>query len=392
MSKFPKIKIITEFGELFYRNATDLNITLNRIVDDFTDVSNRFGDFSYEFYVPIIKENSKVFSYVNSHGAKKVFPKNQNIKCQVFNDNLLLLDGLLNLEGLTQDSYKCKLYSKFKELIDTLNEKTDSGEDKTLRDLNLPVVHDWDYETTIINHINANYKNSDETTHQYPLSFYSTMYCQTSYFSGYTDNRSYSFRSDNDYQNYYYMFNDLPSVDNRTYIHQYPPAIYIVSIVRQILTDAGWKLGGQFFNDSNVKKIVLTYAGEDDIYDQATNAVSGSTSLDLHIAKFLPKDSQSDFLKGIINYFNLYFRIDINNKIIEFETYDTYFNNGNISNPYDVTGKINNSSTLYEISYILNNDPSIKFKNSLNTNVMGDNLVMSGATNNAFVTILRTNN
>ncbi len=375
MGNINNLKIITDNGELVYKKAEELGITFNRIVDDFTDVSNRFGDFSYDFELPIVKENSLAFGFADAHGNKKIFVKNKNIPCKVYLNNVLIIDGIINLEGIVQGKFKCKLYSKFKELIDTLNEIDEStGEEKTLRSLNLPVVHNWNYETSLIDHINANYKNSDETHFQFPLCFYSTNYCQTSYFSGKTDNQGHLFQSDRDYQNYYYLFNSVGANNNRMYIHQFPPAIYIVSIVKQILSDAGWKLGGQFFNDSNVKKIVWLYAGDEDIYDQATLHVSGNTSFDLQIAKFLPDMNQADFLKNIINYFNLYFKIDVNNKIIEFETYNTYFNDADNVDPYDITDKVDVSSL--EFGYIEMNNPTIKFKKANNKYIMGDNRVM----------------
>lgn len=393
MSKVNNLRIITEFGELVYQSAESLNIQLNRIVDDMTDISNRFAEFSYDFDIPIVKENSLIFSFANVLGEKRVFVKNKNIDCQVLLNQSLLLDGVINLEGITQSAYKCKFFSKFKELIDVLNEDDADGNQKTLRSLKLPLVKDWKYEDSIIDHV-LTYGNldSDATTHQYPLSFYSTYYCQESYYSGTTDIQGYPFLNEADKQNYYYLLNNFSGHDNRIYEHQVPPAIYIVSIVNQILADAGWKLGGQFFNDKNIKKIVLLYAGDEDIYDQAIageNIFSGSTKVNLNLALFLPETPQADFLKSIINYFNLYFKVDVNNRIVEFETYDTYFNNVMV-NPYDITDKVN-LDTFYS-SYIENNNPSISFVAPNNKNVMGDNYVMSGSTNNAFAQVWVTGN
>ena len=386
MSNISNLKIVTEFGELIYKQVSDLNLSFTRIVDDFTDVSNKFGDFSYEFNLPIVKENSQIFGSPETIGSKNFFIKNRNIGCQVYNNNQLILDGLINLEGLTKTTYKCKFYSKFKQLIDTLNSSTTYGDKKTLRDIQFPVVADWHYESSIISHILANYKNSDETFYQFPLNFYSTMYCQESYYSGHTDNLGHTFESDRDDQNFYWMINNIGSDYNQVFIHQLPPAVYIVSIVNQILSDAGWKLGGQFFNDENIKKIILLYAGDEDIYDQATQIYSGNTYITLQIAKFLPDISQSDFLKGIINYFNLYFKIDTTNNIIEFETYDTYFRNTDDIDPYDITSKVDIGSPNFNIGYFLSNNPSILFKPANNQNIFGDNQVMTGATD----TVLNT--
>jgi len=389
MSNISNLRIKTELGDLIYRQVSDLNLSFSRIVDDFTDISNKYGDFSYEFNLPICKENSLIFGSPETIGSKNFFVKNRNILCQVFNNNQLILDGLINLEGLTQDTYKCKFFSKFKELIDILSQKNSSGENQTLRDLSNMVVTNWQYETSIIQHILANYKNSDETFYQYPLSYYSTYYCQYSIYSGLTDYQGYTFDNDRPRQNYYYLLN-TPGIDeNHIYYHQLPPAIYMVSILEQILNDAGWKLGGQFFNSDNIKKIILLYSGMDDIYDQAinnTNIFSGSTAVDLNLASFLPDMSQADFLKGIMNMFNLYFRIDTSNKILELETYDTYFRNTDDVDPYDITSKIDIGSSNNSITYFLSNNPSIVFDKAQNQNVFGDNRVMTGATDSAIYT------
>lgn len=391
MSNIHNVRIITELGELIYKQVEDLNLSFNRIVDDYTDVSNRFGDFSYEFNLPIVKENSMIFGSPESIGSKGVFLRNRNISCKVYNQNQIILDGLINLEGITKDTYKCKFFSKFKELIDSLNEKLDNGEEKTLKNLNLPVISNWAYETSIVSHINANYPNSDYTDYQYPLTFYSTFYCEEdAYFAQYDDRNSY-FTADYPRQNWYFLINSISATQNRFFFHQIPPAIYLVSIVKQILEDAGWSLGGQFFNQENIKKIILMFNGTDDPYDKAiTNrteaeiAYSGSTPVELQLARFLPEMSQADFLKGVINLFNLYFRIDTNNKIIEFETYNTFFRNTDDVDPYDITNKI--KINTIDVGYLEINNPSITFKKSGNRSIFGDSKVMSGATDNAFET------
>jgi hypothetical protein len=391
MSNIPNLRIITELGELVYKQVEDLNLSFNRIVDDFTDIGNRFGDFSYEFNVPIIKENSKIFGAPETIGSKGYFVKNRNILCKVYNNNQLILDGLVSLEGITKDSYKCKFFSRFKELTDSLNEKQENGDDKTLRNLNLPIISGWTYEESIISHINANYLSSDETDYQYPLTYYSTFYCEEDAYKSQFDDQGYYFSSDRPRQNWYFLINNI-SYNNRFYFHQIPPAIYLVSIVKQILTDAGWTIGGQFFNQENVKKILLLYNGGSDPYDKAIanqtedQILSGSTPVDLRLASFLPDWSQADFLKGVINMFNLYFRIDTNNKIIEFETYNTYFKNTDEIDPYNLDGKIMEDASGNEFTYFETNNPTIKFKAAGNRNILGDSKLMSGYTDNAFQT------
>jgi len=81
--------------------------------------------------------------------------------------------------------------------------------------------------------------------------------------------------------------------------------------------------------------------------------------------------------------FNLYFTIDTQNKEIRFETYDTFFRYTDEIDPYDITKKVNILSVKSSSSLIDN--PNIRFKPSGNREVFGDNRVMTGSTNNAFI-------
>jgi len=366
-----RIQIIVYGKQLDYKSAEDLGIKFNRVVDDFTEggLSKRFGDFSYNFSLPRTKNNSIIFQYADAHGRKNIFKPNRDLPCEVYNNDRLLLDGVISLEAVTSDSYTCTFYSKLKEFSDEVA-------DKELRDLQFDEIT-FNYETTIIDHINANYIDSDTALYQFPLSFYSTYYCQDSYYSGQVDFAGNPIRADQMYQNFYYMFNSVQTNKfNRMYHHQLPPAFYVVRIAEQIFKDAGWTIGGQFWEDANVKKIVMMYAGEQDIYDQATGVVNGSDPVLLQPAKLLPEMKQLDFLKGLINMFNLYFTIDVANKIIHFEPWITYFTSG--FNPYDITNKVDKESVV--LSFEENSDPSIRFKESENRQIMGENAVTTGYT------------
>jgi len=369
-----RIRIIVYDQELDYKSAADLGIKFNRIVDDFTALDKRFGDFSYSFNLPVTKNNSTIFQYADAHGRKNIFKPNRDLPCQVYNNDKLLLDGVISLQSVTPETYGCVFYSKLKEFSDAI-------EDKNLRDLDFDEI-DFDYEDTIIDHINANYADSDDTIWQFPFIYYGTVYTPFSTYTGKQDFNSKYFDQDSyPDQQYYYAMNTVTSkADNRFYHHQFPPAFYIVRVMEQIMTDAGWTIGGQWINDSNIKKIVMTYGGDNDIYDQATGEINGSTLVSLQPAGLLPDMEQSKFLNGIINMFNLYLKIDVQNKIIRFETYKTLF--GDSFNPYDITQKVFAESV--NLSYEENNDPSIEFENASNLNVMGDNTIISGTTTNSY--------
>lgn len=371
--------------ELEYKSAEDLGLTFTRIADNEADLSNKFGEFSYSFELPITKKNSKIFKYANTTGVKNIFIPNRDLPCQVYLNNALLLDGVISLQEVTTSSYNCVLYSKLKEFSDLIA-------NKTLQDLQFPVIT-WDYEKSIINHWNANYMSSDETYWQFPLVYYGTNYASYSTYSGKTDYKGVTFHNeDYAHQQYYYIINNFTDRENnRFYHHQFPPAFYVVSLINQIFTDAGWSCGGQIFNDSNFKKVVLLYSGDDDLWDRAISAsetayddaggvlsTSGLTT-PLYPAKLAPEMEQADFLNGIMQMWGLYPLVDVQNKTIKFVTYREL--QGDSFNPYDITLKVAKDSVKF--TYMENNNPSIKFDDAENFRVMGDNAISTGDTYNS---------
>lgn len=369
------IKILVNNNErLDYFSAEGLDISFNRIVDDLQDLEARFGDFTYSFDIPQTSRNSVILGFANALGVKGFFKKTQNIPCKVYNGTVLLLDGVLNLNSVGRDVYSVTLFSKFKEFIDEI-------EGKTLNDLNFTPIENYDYELDIIRVTNSGITDSDDNLYVYPYINYGTQFCPASVYSGHTDNRGQVFDNDYPYQCYNYTINSV-STDkfNYTYHHQMPMALFMVRVVRQIFDDAGWSLGGSFWNDSNVKKMLIPYTGDQDVYDRATQTVSGTTAIGAtRPAVFLPELDQSEFLAGIISMFNLYFEIDVVNKIIKFNTYDTLF--GNSYNPYDITKKVNDETVVF--NYNENNNPTIRFTEAENRKVCGDSYLSTGYTNNA---------
>jgi hypothetical protein len=379
-----RLQILVYGQELDYRSATDLGISFQRIADDEVDLSKRYGEFSYSFELPITKNNSTIFLSANAHGRKNIFVPNRDLPCQVYNNNQLLLDGVISLQEVTQTSFVVIFYSKLKEFSDLIA-------DKSLQDLEFPTIT-WEYEKTIIQHIRANYETSDETYWQFPLTYYGTYFTPYDTYKNKQDFRGIYFDIEAyTYQQYYYLINNVNSnAENRFYHHQLPPAFYMVSLLDQIFKDAGWSYSGQFFNNENIKRIVMLYAGDDDLYDRAVTAsaadydesggiisTSGKT-VQLKPAKLCCDMSQSDFLNGIMNMFNLYPVVDVGRKNIKFSPYTEIF--GDTFNPYDITNKVMKETVKF--SYLENNDPNITFQTPDNFRIMGDNTATTGNTTN----------
>ena len=367
-----------------------MGIKFARRVDDFNDLSKRFGDFSYTFNIPITKVNSQIFNFAAAHGKPNIF-LNQSYPCQVYNNNKLLIDGTIELVGVDLQNavFNVVLHSKISEFIDYIT-------GKNLTDLHFPTLV-FQYEKTIVDWTNKNYKNSDEALLQFPLVFYNTFYTPFTVYSGLTsmDGNTFPDAGDNVYQNFMYMFNTtpLPHTPNEMFYHQFPPAVYMVRIMQQIFADAGWTLGGSFWQNDDIKKIVCLYVGETDVYDRAgvSGHTSGFTSPDkaLNPALFMPANiKQIDFVKGVINAFNLYFNIDIQNKIVNFESWYTWF--GNRNNPVDLTDLIKRDTMVLQKAD--NANPSITFKPSGNQYILGDNYIARNYSENINSLIFYTGN
>lgn len=385
MSDINRLKLLVYGEDLEYKSARDLQITFTRIADNEADLSNKVGEFSYSFELPITKKNSKIFGYANVRGNKNIFKPNQDLPCQVYCNDQLLLDGVISLQGITSTNYNCVLFSKLKEISDLI-------ENKTLQDLQFDTI-EFNYEKTIVEHINANYMTSDDTYWQFPLTYYGTYYAGYSTYSGKTDYKGVGFHNaDYPHQQYYYYINRFSGMEsNRIYHHQLPPAFYIVSLINQIFDDANWTVSGQILNDDSFKRIVLLYAGDEDLYDRAIAAsqtayddagglitTSGLTAT-LQPAKLAPAMEQAEFLNGIIAAFGLYPIVDVQNKSVKLVTYREL--QGDDFNPYDITSKVFKDSMNY--MKMENDNPSIIFDDAENFRVMGDNAISTGDTYNS---------
>ena len=356
------IKIQTTDGRrLDYTTPESLNIKFNRIIDDYKQPDKRYGEFSYNFNLPKTKNNNKIFGVADAHMVYNRFKINP-ININVFNNDELILNGLLDVMSINDSSYVCRFYSNLTLLIDEIV-------DLNLKNLTtMPQIENWDYENTIQAHIASDYKNSDETDYQFPLFFYNTYFTPYSVYSGQTDFEGYEFRPDGDrpQQNFYYILNRV-NTDNEWYFHQIPIAFYLKSILKNMLKQVGWSLSGSFWETDEAKQIILPYVGEQDVYDSAVYDVSGTTYLDTN--KFLPDMGAVDFLNSIINTFNLYFILDTDNKIIIMETYDSMFSN--TVDPFKLDKKVIENTVV--TSRISDYDYSIKFVDPLNKNHLGDN-------------------
>ena len=385
------IKLITADGrQIDYEKSDDFSIKMNRIADDLQDIEARYGEYSFSFSLPITKNNKTIFGYAGVPYVKNIFRINP-IDVRLFNNDILILVGQLELQSVTEDKYNCILYSKLTQLVDDLAEKN-------MQEVSCPQV-EWDFETTISNHINSGL-TINETSYQFPLVFYNTFYCPTSVFTGLTDTiidangtTNHLFQRERSWQNWYYLINRTPLDENEMYVHQIPLAFYLKSMMDFMLTDIGWSMGGSFWEDENIKRIIVPFVGDTDVYDRAIycddgSAITGSScagtgaTLYLDTAKFMPDMGCIEFLENVVKLFNLYMTIDVNQKTIIFETYDVMF--GSKIAPYSIDNKIIGNIRITRVD---ENNPSILFADVANKRILGDNRYFAYSGTNAYDTV-----
>ncbi len=397
------IKIITSDGrQIDYEKEEDLSIKMNRVADDLQDIEARYGEFSYSFSLPMTRNNTEIFNFAGIPHVRRMF-KITPIDVKVYNNDLLILIGQLELQEIEDEKYKCVFYSKLTQLVDALA-------DKNMQEISVCPKIPWDYEDTIRGHIATGGTNSDETPYQFPLIYYNTFFCPTSVFTGLTDTvvdyngfTGHIFQRERDFQNWYYLINHSLSGENETYHHQIPLAFFLKSMMQYMFEDIGWSMAGSFWEDENIKRIIVPYVGDTDVYDRATYCstggwISGTTcmsgytylttgatagadggTLMLDTGKFMPDMDCLDMLENIVKLFNLYLTIDVNQKTVLFEPYDIMF--GSKVAPYNIDDKIIGDILLSKVD---DYNPTIAFTDMDNKRILGDNKYIASSGTNAF--------
>jgi hypothetical protein len=132
----------------------------------------------------------------------------------------------------------------------------------------------------------------------------------------------------------------------------------------------------------------LTYSGEIAIYPDATESPDCVKNYDtdslvpayrtLEIGRSLPNISQQDFIRGLMNMFNLYTVVDVDNRVINFKTGANFYKNTGVYN--DITEFIDFSNYTitpkglpkqFRLSYT--DDPNDKNDNSLDLTILKQN-------------------
>lgn len=219
ISKRHTVAIYVNGNQIELYDQDSLNLRINNVIFDPSELSSKQGEYSFSFNIPITNKNSKIFNYANNLSKLNKF--NKNYDCVVYSDDVELFNGKLKITSINNDEFKCNLVSI------KINNVDDIFGDSKMTDLR------WEVPFLGIDSINA--VNSDLSTDYYfPLVSYGVFQKkpQTLY------------SSINSYTPKHTLDNTL-----QLYIETFPPSLRLSEVVKRLFASKGYTAQGSFFED-----------------------------------------------------------------------------------------------------------------------------------------------
>lgn len=219
----------------------DLNLRINNVVYDPTQVLSKTGEYSFTFDLPATKRNNNIFAHANMLSRPGKF--NRLYDCTVNVDGVNIFTGTLRLSDTMEDVYKCNLVSM------KLNKVEDIFGDMVMSDLTWKVPFKG---TTTINQVN----NDPTTKYFFPLACYGAF--QKVPYAVYGDD--------------YKLYTDLLQLDywNNWYWESFHPSLNLVETVRRLFAQKGYTLGGDILSDKVLNAVFMSEyidASQDPVYN-----------------------------------------------------------------------------------------------------------------------------
>lgn len=264
-----------------YRIATDFPISINRNAESTEDITERGGDSTWSFKLPIDANNLRIFGNFADPQTIDKFYTSQEFRADLITDGITVINnGRLRVMEVGDDFIKVFIVGSNIDFASVLKERT-------LRDLSdtaLPPITFLGTQTQI--DINA---EIDPTADPYLHStFYDCAFPAVNYNPPFLANR---WNVGNFYTKHKYLPSDgsgfnadgvVTLTDGRTIFgkdtwalgtnnndgnfnvswRSTPPAIYLRSVIRAIFQDAGYSVSGGWYEDNEVRKLLMLYSGD----------------------------------------------------------------------------------------------------------------------------------
>lgn len=234
---------------------TNINISLNKAITDFNDLTARKGQFSYSFKLPITPNNNKIFKHISNIDVTNKFKKTNDYSAFLYVDDNLIFEGIFVLQNIDKKYYNGNLNVSSLNILNLIGEKT-------LRELKLPEIEFEGVQFIIESGIDT---NAYTTGSDYMLNKY-LGFDMISLLNAKKVEHIGLLGSSKDYSDYYstglinYYNQYIPNSESTNKlipnfsIFDFMPRIRIVKVLEQIFKDLGFNLNieNSFLNDPDI--------------------------------------------------------------------------------------------------------------------------------------------
>lgn len=240
ITKRHTVEIIVNGESLEFESQNKVNLRINNNVYNPEKLTVTQSEYSFSFNVPATPNNNRIFGFANIPSVKGKFVK--QFDCHVYADGVEIFQGVLRINSVTGESYKCNLVSIKNSSVDEI-----FGESK-MSDVKWEVPFQIDYnkpfaEVDTINMVNK----EDNPDYFFPLVCYGA-FQKDPYFSV----------KDNDTSIEYYTSTNKLDKWVKYYPETFVPSPNLIALIRKMIEQKGYTCSGNVFTDELIKKLYLS--------------------------------------------------------------------------------------------------------------------------------------
>ncbi len=234
-----KIEVYIDNQLADFTSENDIDITIERSVDAF---EAKQSEFTYAINFPRTLHNEKIFKHIVD--KMKINKFTDFYTAEVVINKTQVLRGVLSIIEINKRLIRGNIIS------DTVNFLALLG-DKSLRDIESFDTVDFQGVETINDHV-QNLGSIDLADIAFPLVGYGNFYYGQLVFDSLPDEMKGSALS----------IGQQNLILGTLFFTDYPPAVWLLTIIRKIFQDIGFVIDGEIFDDLDVQKILLLYTSE----------------------------------------------------------------------------------------------------------------------------------
>lgn len=222
------VSIVVNGKEVELYDQESLNLRINNVLYDPTQIQSKTAEYSFSFNLPITKKNAKIFNYANNLSKLNKFDKLYN--CKVYADGYEVFSGDLKLSSINNENFKCNLVNVKINKVEEIFGESKMNELK------------WYVPFLGISSINA--INNDTTTDYYfPLVSYGVF--QKKPLLEYSGISQYSPKH---------------TLDKtlQLYIESFPPSMKLTETIKRLFQTKGYDVQGNIFEDEIATSIFMS--------------------------------------------------------------------------------------------------------------------------------------